>query len=114
MRIQSVILYMLEVSKLLCMEDNCSMICMSEVSKVKKYMYVVCTHLMLEVSKVKKYMYVVCTHLMSEVSKVKKYMYVVCTRLMSEVSKFTNVQNYILVFNDTVYTLEVSKEILTM
>ena len=30
------------------------MICMSEVSKVKKYMYVVCTHLMLEVSKVKK------------------------------------------------------------
>ena len=96
MRIQSVILYMLEVSKLLCMEDNCSMICMSEVSKVKKYMYVV------------------CTHLMSEVSKVKKYMYVVCTRLMSEVSKFTNVQNYILVFNDTVYTSEVSKEILTM
>ena len=87
---------MLEVSKLLCMEDNCSMIHMSEVSKVKKYMYVVCTHLMLDVS------------------KVKKYMYVVCTRLMSEVSKFTNVQNYILVFNDTVYTSEVSKEILTM
>ena len=87
---------MLEVSKLLCMEDNCSMIRMSEVLKVKKYMYVV------------------CTHLMSEVSKVKKYMYVVCTRLMSEVSKFTNVQNYILVFNDTVYTSEVSKEILTM
>ena len=78
MRIQSVILYMSEVSKLLCMEDNCSMIRMSEVSKVKKYMYVVCTH------------------------------------LMSEVSKFTNVQNYILVFNDTVYTSEVSKEILTM
>ena len=96
MRIQSVILYMSEVSKLLCMEDNCSMIRMSEVSKVKKYMYVV------------------CTHLMSEVSKVKKYMYVVCTHLMSEVSKFTNVQNYILVFNDTVYTSEVSKEILTM
>ena len=96
MRIQSVILYMLEVSKLLCMEDNCSMIRMSEVSKVKKYMYVV------------------CTHLMSEVSKVKKYMYVVCTHLMSEVSKFTNIQNYILVFNDTVYTSEVSKEILTM
>ena len=69
---------MLEVSKVLCMEDNCSMIRMSEVSKVKKYMYVV------------------------------------CTRLMSEVSKFTNVQNYILVFNDTVYTSEVSKEILTM
>ena len=78
MRIQSVILYMSEVSKLLCMEDNCSMICMSEVSKVKKYMYVVCTH------------------------------------LMSEVSKFTNAQNYIIVFNDTVYTSEVSKEILTM
>ena len=38
----------------------------------------------------------------------------VCTHLMSEVSKFTNVQNYILVFNDTVYTSEVSKEILTM
>ena len=54
MRIQSVILYMSEVSKLLCMEDNCSMIRMSEVSKVKKYMYVVCTHLMSEVSKVKK------------------------------------------------------------
>ena len=87
---------MSEVLKLLCMEDNCSMIRMSEVSKVKKYMYVV------------------CTHLMSEVSKVKKYMYVVCTRLMSEESKFTNVQNYILVFNDTVYTSEVSKEILTM
>ena len=69
---------MSEVSKVLCMEDNCSMICMSEVSKVKKYMYVVCTH------------------------------------LMSEVSKFTNVQNDILVFNDTVYTSEVSKEILTM
>ena len=69
---------MLEVSKVLCMEDNCSMICMSELSKVKKYMYVVCTH------------------------------------LMSEVSKFTNVQNYILVFNDTVYTSEVLKEILTM
>ena len=69
---------MSEMSKLLCMEDNCSMIRMSEVSKVKKYMYVV------------------------------------CTRLMSEVSKFTNVQNYILVFNDTVYMLEVSKEILTM
>ena len=69
---------MSEVSKVLCMEDNCSMIHMSEVSKVKKYMYVVCTHLMLEVS------------------------------------KFTNVQNYILVFNDTVYTSEVSKEILTM
>ena len=51
---------------------------------------------------------------MSEVSKVKKYMYVVCTHLMSEVSKFTNVQNYMLVFNDTVYTSEVSKEILTM
>ena len=51
---------------------------------------------------------------MLEVLKVKKYMYEVCTRLMSEVSKFTNVQNYILVFNDTVYTLEVSKEILTM
>ena len=96
MRIQSVILYMSEVLKLLCMEDNCSMIRMSEVSKVKKYMYVV------------------CTHLMSEVSKVKKYIYVVCTHLMSEVSKFTNVQNYILVFNDTVYTSEVSKEILTM
>ena len=78
MRIQSVILYMSEVSKLLCMEDNCSMIHMSEVLKVKKYMYVVCTH------------------------------------LMSEVLKFTNVQNYILVFNDTVYTSEVSKEILTM
>ena len=78
MRIQSVILYMSEVSKLLCMEDNCSMIHMSEVLKVKKYMYVVCTHLMLEVL------------------------------------KFTNVQNYILVFNDTVYTSEVSKEILTM
>ena len=69
---------MSEVSKVLCMEDNCSMIRMSEVSKVKKYMYVVCTH------------------------------------LMSEVSKFTNVQNYIIVFNDTVYTSEVSKEILTM
>ena len=69
---------MSEVSKVLCMEDNCSMIRMSEVSKVKKYMYVV------------------------------------CTRLMLEVSKFTNVQNYILVFNDTVYTSEVSKEILTM
>ena len=69
---------MSEVSKVLCMEDNCSMIRMLEVSKVKKYMYVV------------------------------------CTRLMSEVSKFTNVQNYILVFNDTVYTSEVSKEILTM
>ena len=96
MRIQSVILYMSEVLKLLGMEDNCSIIHMSEVSKVKKYMYVVCTHLMLEVSKVKKYMYVVCTH------------------LMSEVSKFTNVQNYILVFNDTVYTSEVSNEILTM
>ena len=81
---------------MLCMEDNCSMIHMSEVSKVKKYMYVVCT----------------C--LMSEMSKVKKYMYVVCTHLMSEVSKFTNVQNDILVFNDTVYTSEVSKEILTM
>ena len=51
---------------------------------------------------------------MLEVSKVKKYMYVVCTRSMSEVSKFTNVQNDILVFNDTVYTSEVSKEILTM
>ena len=51
---------------------------------------------------------------MSEVLKVKKYMYVVCTRLMLEVSKFTNVQNYILVFNDTVYMSEVSKEILTM
>ena len=51
---------------------------------------------------------------MSEVSKVKKYMYVVCTHLMSEVSKFTNVQNDILVFNDTVYMLEVLKEILTM
>ena len=51
---------------------------------------------------------------MSEVSKVKKYMYVVCTHLMSEVSKFTNVQNDILVFNDTVYTSEVLKEILTM
>ena len=63
---------------MLCMEDNCSMIRMSEVSKVKKYMYVVCTHLMLEVS------------------------------------KFTNVQNDILVFNDAVYMLEVSKEILTM
>ena len=63
---------------MLCMEDNCSMIRMSEVSKVKKYMYVVCTH------------------------------------LMSEASKFTNVQNYILVFNDTVYMSEVSKEILTM
>ena len=69
---------MSEVSKVLCMEDNCSMILMSEVSKVKKYMYVVCTH------------------------------------LMSEVLKFTNVQNDILVFNDTVYTSEVSKEILTM
>ena len=69
---------MSEVSKVLCMEDNCSMICMSEVSKVKKYMYVVCTY------------------------------------LMSEVSKFTNVQNDILVFNDTVYTSEVLKEILTM
>ena len=69
---------MSEVSKVLCMEDNCSMIHMLEVLKVKKYMYVVCTH------------------------------------LMSEVSKFTNVQNDILVFNDTVYTLEVSKEILTM
>ena len=69
---------MSEVSKVLCMEDNCSMIRMSEMSKVKKYMYVV------------------------------------CTRLMSEVSKFTNVQNYILVFNDTVYMLEVLKEILTM
>ena len=87
---------MSEVSKVLCMEDNCSMIRMSEVSKVKKYIYVV------------------CTRLMSEVLKVKKYMYVVCTRLMSEVSKFTNVQNDILVFNDTVYTSEVSKEILTM
>ena len=64
---------MSEVSKLLCMEDNCSMIRMSEVSKVKKYMYVVCTHLMSEVSKVKKYMYVVCTHLMSEVSKFTMY-----------------------------------------
>ena len=63
---------------MLCMEDNCSMICMSEVSKVKKCMYVVCTH------------------------------------LMSQVSKFTNVQNDILVFNDTVYTSEVLKEILTM
>ena len=63
---------------MLCMEDNCSMIHMSEVLKVKKYMYVVCTH------------------------------------FMSEVSKFTNVQNYILVFNDTVYTSEVLKEILTM
>ena len=41
-------------------------------------------------------------------------MYVECTRLMSEVSKFTNVQNYILVFNDPVYTSEVLKEILTM
>ena len=51
---------------------------------------------------------------MSEVSKVKKYMYVVCTHLMLEVSKFTNVQNDILVFNDTVCTLEVSKEIITM
>ena len=51
---------------------------------------------------------------MSEVLKVKKYMYVVCTHLMSEVSKFTNVQNDILVFNDTVYTSEVLKEILTM
>ena len=51
---------------------------------------------------------------MSEVSKIKKYMYVVCTRLMSDVSKFTNVQNDILVFNDTVYTSEVSKEMLTM
>ena len=51
---------------------------------------------------------------MSEVSKVKKYMYVVCTRLMSEVLKFTNVQNDILVLNDTVYMSEVSKEILTM
>ena len=81
---------------MLCMEDNHSMICMLEVSKVKKYMYVV------------------CTHLMSEVSKVKKYMYVVCTHLMSEVLKFTNVQNDILVFNDTVYMSEVSKEILTM
>ena len=69
---------MSEVSKVLCMEDNCSMICMSEVSKVKKYMYVVCTHLMLEVS------------------------------------KFTDVQNDILVFNDTVYMSEVLKEILTM
>ena len=69
---------MSEVSKVLCMEDNCSMIHMLEVSKVKKYMYVV------------------------------------CTRLMMEVSKFTNVQNYILVFNDTVYMSEVSKEILTM
>ena len=87
---------MSEVLKLLCMEDNCSMMRMSEMMKVKKYMYVV------------------CTHLMSEVSKVKKYMYVACTHLMSEVLKFTNVQNYILVFNDTVYTLEVSKEILTM
>ena len=87
---------MSEVSKLLCMEDNCSMIHMSEVLKVKKYMYVI------------------CTHLMSEVSKGKKYMYVVCTCLMSEVLKFTNVQNYILVFNDTVHTSEVSKEILTM
>ena len=96
MRIQSVILYMSEVLKLLCMEHNCSMIRMSEVSKVKKYMYVV------------------CTRLMSEVLKVKKYMYVVCTHLMSEMSKFTNGQNYILVFNYTVYTLEVLKEILTM
>ena len=69
---------MSEVSKVLCMEYNCSMIHMSEVSKVKKYMYVV------------------------------------CTRLMSEVLKFTNVQNDILVFNDTVYMSEVSKEILTM
>ena len=51
---------------------------------------------------------------MSEVSKVKKYTYVICTHLMSEVSKFTNVQNDILVLNDTVYTSEVSKEILTM
>ena len=69
---------MSEVSKVLCMEDNCLIIRMSEVSKVKKYMYVVCTH------------------------------------LMSEVSKFTNVQNDILVLNDTVYMSEVSKEILTM
>ena len=89
---------MLEVSKVLCMEDNCSMIRMSEVSKVCMYMY----------------MYEVCTHLMSEVLKVKKYMYVVSTHLMSEVSKFTNVQNDVLVFNDTVYTSEVLKEILTM
>ena len=51
---------------------------------------------------------------MSEVLKVKKYMYVICTHLMSEVPKFTNVQNDILVLNDTVYTSEVSKEILTM
>ena len=51
---------------------------------------------------------------MSEVSKVKKYIYVVCTHLMSEVSRFTNEQNDILVFNDTVYTSEVLKEILTM
>ena len=51
---------------------------------------------------------------MSEVSKVKKHMYVICTHLMSEVSKFTHLQNDILVPNDTVYTSEVSKEILTM
>ena len=51
---------------------------------------------------------------MLEVLKVKKYMYVVCTCLMLEVSKFTNVQNDIHVFNDSVYTSEVSKEILTM
>ena len=51
---------------------------------------------------------------MSEVSKVKKYMNIVCTHLMSKVSKFTNVQNVILVFNDTVYMSEVAKEILTM
>ena len=51
---------------------------------------------------------------MSEVLKVKKYTYVICTHLMSEVSKFTNVQNDILVLNDTVYMSEVSKEILTL
>ena len=69
---------------------------------------------MSQVSKVYVWNIIVSMIRMSEVSKVKKYMYVVCTRLMSEVSKFTNVQNDILVFNDTVYTSEVSKEILTM